>query len=152
MAFGRETRLVVWKDHDQVKSWWTVRPTVQTHRDIGHAIGAATGVSGGSAYTIPSALMKEAAWKGRNWFFLSVLIKIPPCHLSGRWRRLPTPLDSTNPFLRPVFLVVTDSTLRARYKCLVMKPRWRVRKIYSRRISVTYRLTRGRSERQCACR
>jgi hypothetical protein len=61
------TRYVVWKNGDDVKSWWTIKPKIKRHENLGSAIAGATGVSGGTAYTIPSVLMKEAAWKGGTW-------------------------------------------------------------------------------------
>lgn len=61
------TQYVVWRQGEEVKSWWTVAPTVVQHASLDMAIAGATGVSGGTAYTIPSVLMKEAAWKGSNW-------------------------------------------------------------------------------------
>ncbi len=62
-----ETRYVVWKNGKEVKSWWTIEPTVKVRESLGDAISGATGVSGGTAYNIPSVLMKEAAWKGCTW-------------------------------------------------------------------------------------
>ena len=64
---GGEDRMVVWKDGNTVKSWWTVNPVVESRQDLGLAIAGATGVSGGTAYLIPPVLMKEAAWKNRTW-------------------------------------------------------------------------------------
>jgi len=64
-----ETRMVVWKDGETVKSWWSIEPKVETYDDIGLAIAGATGVSGTTAYLVPAVLMDEAAWKGRTWTF-----------------------------------------------------------------------------------
>jgi hypothetical protein len=66
-SVGGQTRYVVWKKGEDVKSWWTIEPVVKRHESLGSAISGATGVSGGTAYTIPSILMKEAAWKGSTW-------------------------------------------------------------------------------------
>ncbi len=65
--FGGESRMVVWKDGNVVKSWWTVNPVVESHESLGSAISGATGVSSGTAYLVPSVLMKEAAWKSCTW-------------------------------------------------------------------------------------
>jgi len=62
-----ETKYVVWKDGRNVKSWSTLSQDVQLHEDIGYAIAGATGVSANTAYTIPSVLMSDAAWKVRTW-------------------------------------------------------------------------------------
>jgi len=66
-SVGGLIRYVVWKKGDQVKSWWTIKPEVQRHDSLDSAISGATGVSGGTAYTIPSILINEAAWKGSTW-------------------------------------------------------------------------------------
>lgn len=65
--YRSEIRYVVWKKGSDVKSWWTVNPKMESGQDIGLAISGATGVSGGTAYTIPSVLMKESAWKEGTW-------------------------------------------------------------------------------------
>jgi hypothetical protein len=61
------SQYVVWKNGEEVKSWWNLRPEVKLHENLDSAIAGATGVSGGTAYTIPSLLFKEAAWKGITW-------------------------------------------------------------------------------------
>ncbi|MBC3878422.1 hypothetical protein H8K38_11415 [Undibacterium sp. FT79W] len=58
---------VVWMKNKEVKSWWTIGSKVEAHESLGHAISGATGVSGGTAYTIPSILLNEAAWKNETW-------------------------------------------------------------------------------------
>ena len=58
---------VVWMKDNEVKSWWTIGSKVNNHESLGNAISGATGVSGGTAYTIPSILLKEAAWKKQTW-------------------------------------------------------------------------------------
>ncbi len=64
---GTETRYIVWMHGQDVKSWWTLGKGPEPVHDLARAIAGATGVSGSSAYTIPSVLMKEAAWKGGVW-------------------------------------------------------------------------------------
>ena len=64
---GGIDRYVVWMNNKEVKSWWTIGSKVEAHESLGNAIAGATGVSGGTAYTIPSILLKEAAWKNETW-------------------------------------------------------------------------------------
>lgn len=64
---GTESRYIVWMHGQEVKSWWTLGKGPESEPDLARAIAGATGVSSGSAYTIPSVLMKEAAWKGGTW-------------------------------------------------------------------------------------
>src|SRR5208283_2152996 len=64
---GAENQYVIWQDHAEVKAWWSVTPAVRPEMNLAAAVAGATGVSGGTAYTIPSVLVKEAAWKGSTW-------------------------------------------------------------------------------------
>jgi len=54
---GGEYLYIVWRNGDDVRTWWDVRPGVQKAPSLGEALGAATGVSGGSAHRIPALLM-----------------------------------------------------------------------------------------------
>ena len=48
---------IVWSKGKDVKTWWDVQPEVKTPDSLMLAIAGATGVSGGSAFRIPSMLM-----------------------------------------------------------------------------------------------
>ncbi len=50
---------IVWKDAESVQTWWSVRPGVQSQPNLSLALAGATGVSSGSAATIPSLLMPD---------------------------------------------------------------------------------------------
>ena len=50
---------IVWMDGGTVKTWWHIQPGIETHKSLGTAIAGATGVSGGSAFTVPNLLMPE---------------------------------------------------------------------------------------------
>ncbi len=57
-------QLVVWADGQLVRSWWTSRPRVETHASMHEALGGPTGVSGRSAWLIPSLLLPGGpGWK-----------------------------------------------------------------------------------------
>ena len=58
---------VVWKNRDQVKTWWSLNNRLDTNHSFAKAIAGATGVSRNSAYLIPAVLIKEAAWKNYTW-------------------------------------------------------------------------------------
>lgn len=58
---------VVWKNRDQVKTWWGLSNRVETTSSFANAIAGATGVSSNTAYLIPAVLIKEAAWKNYTW-------------------------------------------------------------------------------------
>ena len=58
------SRYVIWADGGEVRSWWTNRPTVEVWPSIGHAVGTATGVSGGSASVIAGLLLSGGRGKG----------------------------------------------------------------------------------------
>src|SRR5438128_3110913 len=56
---------IVWRHDDSVKTWWSVKPGVMTDRPFPLALAGATGVSGGSAHTIPQLLMPDLISGGR---------------------------------------------------------------------------------------
>jgi outer membrane lipoprotein-sorting protein len=57
-ASGPKEGCVVWRKGKKVRSWWSFT-SGQTYNSLGMAVAGATGVSGGSAHTIPSLLMKS---------------------------------------------------------------------------------------------
>ncbi|HEX8340979.1 MAG TPA: hypothetical protein VF624_08735 [Tepidisphaeraceae bacterium] len=56
---GPEQRYVVWRGRATVQTWWDVRPGVREEGSLGLALAGATGVSGGSAHTVPALLMPD---------------------------------------------------------------------------------------------
>jgi hypothetical protein len=48
---------IVWRGGDEVLSWWYVEPGVEKVSSLGLALAGATGVSGGSAHTVPALLL-----------------------------------------------------------------------------------------------
>ncbi len=54
---GGEQLYVVWGNGQGFKSWWTVRPQVEQFSTISEAIAGPTGISQGSAYTVPTLLL-----------------------------------------------------------------------------------------------
>jgi hypothetical protein len=54
---GRKSQYVVWRNASEVKSRWTIRRGVKNEASLSIAIAGATGVSGGSAHTVPALLM-----------------------------------------------------------------------------------------------
>lgn len=54
---GSSSYYVVWSNGLEVRSWWTLRPKVTLHKDLGSPLAAATGVSGGSSTDIPHLLL-----------------------------------------------------------------------------------------------
>ena len=56
MEFGGE-RYLVWQGGNDVKTWWDVKPGVEKVESLGLALAGPTGVSGGSAHTIPALLL-----------------------------------------------------------------------------------------------
>jgi hypothetical protein len=55
--FGRVTRYVVWQRGPDVRKWWDVEPKVATLPSLDTGLAGATGVSGGSAHTVPRLLL-----------------------------------------------------------------------------------------------
>lgn len=50
---------IIWKDAESVKTWWSIRPGVENPPNLSFAVAGATGVSSGSAVTVPALLMPE---------------------------------------------------------------------------------------------
>lgn len=57
-------RMIVWTSKGKVHTWWNVEPKVTTEESLSMAIAGATGVSSGSAHTVPRLLMpnKVSGW------------------------------------------------------------------------------------------
>ena len=56
---NEEICYVVWRRGKNVQTWWDIKPGVETPNSLGLALAGATGVSGGSAHTIPALLLPE---------------------------------------------------------------------------------------------
>jgi outer membrane lipoprotein-sorting protein len=52
-----EYRYIIWRNGAEVLSWWDVTPGIKTEESLDMAIAGATGVSSGSAHTIPTLLL-----------------------------------------------------------------------------------------------
>jgi hypothetical protein len=52
-------RYLVWSQGDEVKTWWDVTPGVKEKESLSMALAGATGVSGGSAHTVPALLVPD---------------------------------------------------------------------------------------------
>lgn len=58
-------RYIVWRDGKSVQTWWDVQPGIGKGASLSMALGAALGVSSGSAGTIPSLLMPDKGISGK---------------------------------------------------------------------------------------
>ncbi len=56
---AQEYRYIVWRKGNEVQTWWDVKPGVEKPESLGLALAGATGVSSGSAYTVPALLMPK---------------------------------------------------------------------------------------------
>src|ERR1035438_7296175 len=94
-----ETPYIVWANGDEVRTWWYVKPGVQNPSSLGLGIAGATGVSGGSAHTIPNLLLPDQIG-GRSMASLTDLTRLSddavddtPCFkLQGKFADQPTTL------------------------------------------------------------
>lgn len=59
VPMAKERRFIIWANGDNVKTWWDVDPGVKTNVPLTMAIAKATGVSGGSAHTVPVLVMPK---------------------------------------------------------------------------------------------
>jgi outer membrane lipoprotein-sorting protein len=53
------TRYIIWAKDKDVRTWWDVAPGIGKTKPLGLAIAGATGVSGGSAHTVPAMLLPD---------------------------------------------------------------------------------------------
>lgn len=56
---GRPQRYIVWRRGDDVRSWWDLKPGIERQESLSLGLAGATGVSGGSAHTIPALLLPD---------------------------------------------------------------------------------------------
>lgn len=52
-------RYIIWKGAESVKTWWSVRPGVESPQNLSFALGGAAGVSSLAATTVPTLLMPK---------------------------------------------------------------------------------------------
>ena len=57
MVSGGEHRYFVWQGGNDVKTWWDLKSGVEKVESLGLALAGPTGISGGSAHTIPALLL-----------------------------------------------------------------------------------------------
>lgn len=55
----KKQRYIVWCKGKEVQTWWSIKPGIEKQPSLGIAIAGATGVSGGSAHTVPALLLPE---------------------------------------------------------------------------------------------
>jgi outer membrane lipoprotein-sorting protein len=55
--FKKPRRYLIWRKGEEVKTWWDISPGVGTGKSLNEALAAATGVSRGSAHTVPALLL-----------------------------------------------------------------------------------------------
>jgi outer membrane lipoprotein-sorting protein len=55
----REDIYIVWRQGKSVKTWWDIKPGVKKEKSLSYALAGPTGVSSGSAHTIPALLMPD---------------------------------------------------------------------------------------------
>lgn len=55
----RKNRYLVWRNGKEVQTWWDIKPEVAKPESLSLALAGATGVSSGSAHTVPALLLPE---------------------------------------------------------------------------------------------
>ena len=56
---------VIWRGAETVKTWWSIRPGIESARDLFSALAGAAGVSGLASVTVPALLMPDQAHGSR---------------------------------------------------------------------------------------
>jgi hypothetical protein len=80
--FGAKRRYIVSRVGSKVQTWWDVRPGIEAPESLNSALGAATGVSGGSAHTIPVLLLPGEV-EGRRLTDMTDVKRIADATLGG---------------------------------------------------------------------
>lgn len=62
---NRTYRYIVWRKGKEVQTWWDVTPGIQKPESLSLALSGATGVSSGSAHTVPVLLLPDEVGGGR---------------------------------------------------------------------------------------
>ena len=57
MPDDKVVRFIIWREGRDVRTWWDIRPGVETPPSLGRALGGAVGVSGCSSKNVPSLLL-----------------------------------------------------------------------------------------------
>jgi len=80
---GAKNRYIIWAKRADVRSWWDVEPGVKQEESLGLAVAGATGVSAGSAHTIPALLLSSEV-AGRTLLNVTHVSRIEDARLGGR--------------------------------------------------------------------
>jgi hypothetical protein len=75
-------RYIVWADGGDARTWWDIRPGVSQQPSLSLGLAGATGVSGGSAHTVPALLMPDSIG-GRRLTDLTQLKRLEDAKFDG---------------------------------------------------------------------
>jgi hypothetical protein len=81
-TFGATRRYIVWRLESRVRTWWDVKPGIEEGMSLGSALAGATGVSGGSAHTVPAMLLPGEV-QGRRLTDMTEVKRIPDADIAG---------------------------------------------------------------------
>jgi outer membrane lipoprotein-sorting protein len=80
---GKPQQYMIHMDGGSVQTWWDINPGVKKPWSLGFAIAGATGVSGGSAVTVPNLLMPDRV-DARSVLELSQVKQLEDAKINGR--------------------------------------------------------------------
>jgi len=94
-----DKQYIIWSNGEDVRKWWYIKPGEEKQTSLEMAVAGATGVSSGSAHTIPALLLPQKVG-GRRLTMLTDLKRLPdealeqtPCFkLEGKFVNRPTTL------------------------------------------------------------
>lgn len=72
---GRTTRYIVWQRASEIRTWWDVNASAETPPSLDMGLAGATGVSGGSAHTVPVLLLPGVV-TGRSTKDMTVVTRL----------------------------------------------------------------------------
>lgn len=101
MVNGQEFREIIWRNGKDVQTWWNLPLGIEKQSSLGMAIAQATGVSGGSAHTVPHLLLPNEVveWRRKDMWDLeriedAYIGEVECFRVNGR---VDTPADSDGP-------------------------------------------------------
>jgi hypothetical protein len=77
-----DSRFILWAKENEILTWWSIRPGAEKVQSLGEGIAGATGISGGSAHTVPILLLPDKI-EGRKLTDMTELKRLPDETLDG---------------------------------------------------------------------
>lgn len=78
----KEDRFIVWRNRENFRTWWALKPDMKKPKSFALAMARGTGISDGSAHTIPTLLMPKEL-RGRRLTSMQEVKRIKDAKFDG---------------------------------------------------------------------